>query len=133
MTKIFSRFSIHKSITDITEISVKNRKLYVSAIFDCFHLEVFVVTMNTNMCTELYMKTLRDAHNKHPELFRAIYHSDCRNQYTSNDYRAAMKQYGFIQNMNNDVGRCHNNARCKSMWSKLKEELFCSRYDTTKL
>lgn len=29
--------------------------------------------------------------------------------------------------MNSAGGRCHDNARCESMWARLKEELFYSR------
>ena len=45
-------------------------------------------------------------------------------QYTSSEYRAAIKLYGINQSMNSDGGRCHDNARCESMWARLKEELF---------
>ena len=122
-----------KCITDMTEIPVKGGKLYVSAIFDCYHLEVLGLAMDTNMRAELCIKTLSDAHNKHPELYGAIIHSDRGSQYTSNDYRAAMKRHGFIQSMNSDGGRCHDNARCESMWGRMKEELLYGRYDTTKM
>ena len=29
--------------------------------------------------------------------------------------------------------RCHDNARCESMWARLKEELFHGRYNTKKM
>jgi putative transposase len=29
--------------------------------------------------------------------------------------------------MNSSGGRCHDNARCESMWARLKEELFYCR------
>lgn len=122
-----------KCITDMTEVPVKGEKLYVSAIFDCFHLEVLGLAMDTNMRAELCIKTLQDAHNKHPELCGAIIHSDRGSQYTSNDYRAAMKRHGFIKSMNSDSGRCHDNARCESMWARMKEELLYGQYDTTKI
>ena len=35
--------------------------------------------------------------------------------------------------MNSDGGRCHDNARCESMWARMKEELFYDRYDTEKM
>lgn len=122
-----------KCVTDMTEIPVKGGKLYVSAIFDCYHLEVLGLAMDTNMRAELCLKTLAAAHNKHPELRGAIIHSDRGSQYTSYDYRVAMKRHGFIQSMNSDGGRCHDNARCESMWARMKEELFYGRYDTTKM
>ena len=35
--------------------------------------------------------------------------------------------------MNSAGGRCHDNARCESMWARFKEELLYGRYDTTKM
>ena len=35
--------------------------------------------------------------------------------------------------MNSDGGRCHDNAHCKSMWDRMKSELFYGRYDIRKL
>ncbi len=32
--------------------------------------------------------------------------------------------------MNSDKGRCHDNVQCKSMWARLKEELFYGRIRT---
>ena len=31
------------------------------------------------------------------------------------------------QSMNSDGGRCHDNARCESMWARMKCELFYDR------
>ena len=31
--------------------------------------------------------------------------------------------------MNSAGGRCHDNARCESMWARMKEELFYNRED----
>ena len=42
---------------------------------------------------------------------------------------SALKKYGIIQSMNSAGGRCHDNARCESMWARMKEELFYSRED----
>ena len=122
-----------KCVTDMTEIPVKGGKLYVSAIFDCYHLEVLGLAIDTNMRAELCIKTLADAQNKHPELHGVTIHSDRGSQYTSHDYRAAMKRHVFIQSMNSDCGRYHDNARCESMWARMKEELLYDRYDTTKM
>ena len=54
-------------------------------------------------------------------------HSDRGSQYTSELYRAALRDNQIIQSMNSAGGRCHDNARCESMWARMKEELFYSR------
>ena len=45
----------------------------------------------------------------------------------------AVRQYGIQQSMNSGGGRCHDNARCESMWAGMKSELLYDRYDTEKI
>jgi len=35
--------------------------------------------------------------------------------------------------MNSAAGRCHDNAKCESLWGRFKEELLYGRYDTAKM
>lgn len=119
-----------KCVTDITEIKAKDGKLYVSAIFDCFNSEVLGLAMADNMRAELCVTTLKNAIMKFPELSGAIVHSDRGSQYTSAEYRAAISKYRIVQSMNSAGGRCHDNARCESMWGRMKEELLYGRYKT---
>ena len=119
-----------KCVTDITEIKAKDGKLYVSAIFDCFNSEVLGIAMADNMRTELCVTTLKNAVMKYPDLEGAIIHSDRGSQYTSAEYRAAISKYNIVQSMNSAGGRCHDNARCESMWGRMKEELLYGRYKT---
>ena len=37
------------------------------------------------------------------------------------------------QSMNSAGGRCHDNARCESMWARMKTELLYGRYDTKQM
>lgn len=119
-----------KCVTDITEIKGMNGKLYVSGIFDCYDTAVLGLAMDTHMKTSLCVRTLKNAYLHYPELRNAIIHSDRGSQYTSKEYREAINQYGFRQSMNSDGGRCHDNARCESMWARMKEELFYGRIRT---
>ena len=122
-----------KTVTDITEIKCLDGKLYTSAIFDCFDLTVLGLSMDTNMKAPLCVETLKNAMLAYPELRGAIVHSDRGTQYTSAEYRKAIKLYGIDQSMNSDGGRCHDNARCESMWARMKSELLYDRYDTEKM
>ena len=76
---------------------------------------------------ELCVETVKSAIKSYPDLRGAILHSDRGSQYTSEKYREALKHAGFVQSMNSAGGRCHDNARCESMWARMKEELFYSR------
>lgn len=122
-----------KCVTDITEIKARDEKLYVSAIFDCFDSSVIGLAMDTNMNAPLCVKTLENTVKAYPGIRAAILHSDRGSQYTSRHFRDAIRQYGIQQSMNSAAGRCHDNARCESMWARMKSELLYDRYDTEKL
>ena len=116
-----------KCVTDITEVKGKNGKLYVSAIFDCYDLTAVGLSMDDNMIAELCAATVENTTAAYPEFCGAVLHSDRGSQYTSDSYRAALNEYGVRQSMNSAGGRCHDNARCVSMWARMKNELFYSR------
>ena len=107
---------LEKCITDVTEIKTLDGKLYISAIFDCFDLTVLGLAMDTNMKATLCERTLENAYKAYPDIRGSILHSDRGTQYTSKLYRKAIKKYGIQQSMNSAGGRCHDNARCESMW-----------------
>ena len=96
-------------------------------------LTVLGLAMDTNMKAPLCVGTLKNAVKAFPGLKGAIVHSDRGTQYTSEAYRNAIKKYGINQSMNSDGGRCHDNARCESMWARMKSELLYGRYDTKKM
>ena len=116
-----------KCVTDITEVKGKNGKLYVSAIFDYYDLTSVGLSMDDNMRAELCAATVENTTAAYPEFCGAVLHSDRGSQYTSDSYRAALNEYGVRQSMNSAGGRCHDNARCVSMWARMKNELFYSR------
>ncbi len=118
---------LKKCVTDITEIKAKDGRLYVSAIFDCYDLMPNGLAMADHMRAELCCETLKNARLRFPEIRGAILHSDRGSQYTSAAYRAAIQTYGIVQSMNSAGGRCHDNARCESIWARMKEELFYHR------
>lgn len=122
-----------KAVTDITEIPCANeQKLYVSGLFDCFDLFPLGLCMADNMRAELCVETIKEAAKMH-DIRGIIAHSDMGSQYTSADYRDALAKYGIIQSMNGAAGRCHDNARCESIWGRFKEECLYGRYDTKKM
>ena len=128
-----SQEPLKKCVTDITEIKAKDGKLYVSAIFDCFDAAVLGLSMDTSMKAALCERTLDNAVRAYPGLQGAMIHSDRGAQYTSETYRRAVAKYGIRQSMNSAGGRCHDNARCESMWARMKEELLYGRHDTEKM
>lgn len=124
---------LKKCVTDITEIKARDGKLYVSAIFDCFDSGILGLAMDSNMRASLCERTLTNAVMAYPDIRGAILHSDRGRQYTSETYRKAIARYNIRQSMNSAGGRCHDNARCESMWARMKSELLYGRYDTEEM
>ena len=73
--------------------------------------------------------TIENAKKAYPNIGGCIIHSDRGSQYTSAEYRDLIQRYGIVQSMNSAGGRCHDNARCESMWARMKEEMFYSQGD----
>ncbi len=119
-----------KCVTDITEVPTADGKLYIAAYEDCFNNEVLGLSMADNMRAGLCVNALTTAVSLHPKLRGAISHSDRGSQYTSLEYRAALERFGIRQSMNSAGGRCHDNAKCESLWGRFKEELLYGRYKT---
>lgn len=62
-----------------------------------------------------------------------VIHSCRGSQYTSQTYGNAALKDDIQQSMNSAGGRCYDNARCESMWARMKSELLYGRYDTEKM
>ena len=122
---------LEKAVTDISEVKAKDGKIYVSVIFDCFDLMPLGIAIEDNMRASLCCRTIENAKKAYPGIKGCIVHSDRGSQYTSEEYREVIDKYGIIQSMNSAGGRCHDNARCESMWARMKEELFYIRDDKT--
>jgi transposase InsO family protein len=120
-----------KLVTDITEFPACNGKVYTSAVFDCFDDACLGLSTARHMRAELVIETFQQAAGRY-DLRGAISHSDRGSQYTSEEFRLCIKQFGLIQSMNSAAGRCHDNAKCESMWGRGKSEILAI-YDTRKM
>lgn len=121
-----------KLVSDITQLPTANGPLYISAVFDCFDNACLGLSMDDNMKTPLVIQSLESAHKLHG-ISGAVFHTDRGSQYTSAEFRDCLRQVGVIQSMNSDGGRCHDNAKCESMWARFKTESIYGRHDTSKM
>ena len=120
-----------KTVTDITEWTACDGKVYHSAVFDCFDNACLGLSLSDNMRAELCVETFKQAAVNY-NLRGAISHSDRGSQYTSEEFRVTLEKYGIVQSMNGAAGRCHDNAKCESMWGRGKWEIMAC-FDTTKM
>jgi transposase InsO family protein len=120
-----------KTVTDITEWTACDGKVYQSGVFDCFDNACLGLSLADNMRAELCIETYLQAAGRY-DLRGAVSHSDRGSQYTSEEFRRALADLGIVQSMNSAAGRCHDNAKCESMWARGKEEIMAC-YDTKKM
>jgi transposase InsO family protein len=120
-----------KTVTDITEWTACDGKVYQSGVFDCFDNACLGLSLADNMRMELCIETYLQAAGRY-DLRGAVSHSDRGSQYTSEEFRRVLAGLGIIQSMNSAAGRCHDNAKCESMWARGKEEIMAC-YDTEKM
>ena len=114
---------LQKLLSDITEIQCCNGKLYLSAVLDCYNGEILSVSMDDNMKKELCIRTVKELEMQYGKkrLAGAIFHSDRGSQYTSEAFKASLKDAGLIQSLSG-VGHCFDNARMESFFATLKKE-----------
>jgi transposase InsO family protein len=120
-----------KILTDVMEVPcINDEKIYLSAMFDCFNGEIIALKMADNMRAQLCVDTLKAA-IKGRDVKGLIVHSDRGSQYTSKEYREALKKYGIVQSMSG-TGRCYDNARMESFFATLRKEKL-SEYKTEQM
>jgi len=120
-----------KIVTDITEYRACDGGIYVSAVFDCYDNMCLGLTAADSMGAEFVVETFDQAARRY-DLRGAVAHSDRGSQYTSKAFRNALEEFSIKQSMNGAAGRCHDNAKCESMWARGKCEIK-SVYDISQL
>lgn len=110
-----------KLLTDISQISCRDGKLYISPIMDCFNGEIISLVMRSNMRKELCIDTFNAAAKRFP-LNGAILHSDRGSQYTSEAFREKLSNASVLQSLSGS-NHCFDNARMESFFATLKKEL----------
>lgn len=109
-----------KWLTDITEVSCIDSKLYLAPVLDCFDGSIVGFKTDDNMRAELCVDAFKWACKKHNTRGMTL-HIDRGSQYTSHAFRSMLNQYGAIQSMSS-TGRCYDNARMESFFATLKKE-----------
>ena len=110
-----------KWLTDITEVSCSDGKLYVAPVLDCFGGEIINIEMEDHMRKELCIQAIKNAYKSRTPGNGVLIHSDAGSQYTSENYKKMLGKYRAIQSMS-DVGKCYDNARMESFFATLKKE-----------
>ena len=112
-----------KWVTDVTEFSVGERKLYLSPVMDLFDRQIIAYSIGLSPNLELTNTSLREALTSLEDGQRPLVHSDQGFQYQHASWRALLEGAGAVQSMSRK-GNCYDNAVMENFFGHLKEELF---------
>ena len=112
-----------KWVTDVTEFSVGDRKLYLSPIMDLFDRQIISYTIGSSPNLELTNASLREALTRLQDGQKPLVHSDQGFQYQHVSWRTLLEGAGAVQSMSRK-GNCYDNAVMENFFGHLKEELF---------
>jgi transposase InsO family protein len=113
-------------VADITYIQSQGSWLYLAAILDLYSRKIVGWAMSERIDTALVLSAFAMAllHRNPPR--GLLFHSDRGVQYTSAEYRRALRKAGLVTSMSRK-GNCYDNASMESFWSTLKLELVFRR------
>ena len=108
-------------LTDITEIKVDTKKIFISTIYDTYDNYPVSCEISERNDSELVERTLNKALEKYNNI-SPLFHSDRGFQYTREAFRNKLNNLGFIQSMSR-VSRCIDNGPMESFQGIMKDEI----------
>ncbi|MFF1614850.1 IS3 family transposase [Amycolatopsis sp. NPDC058278] len=114
-----------KWLTDITEHSTSEGKLYLCAIKDCCSNKIVGYSIASHMRASLAVSALRNAIALRDPAGTVV-HSDRGAQFRSAAYRRLLRAHGLTGSMGR-VGACGDNAAMESFFSLLQKNVLDTR------
>ncbi len=111
-----------KWTTDVTQVSIKDAKLYLSPILDMFNGEIISYTLSNSPNLKMVTSMLGKAFKQHKDLRGLVMHSDQGWHYQHIQYRQMLKSKGIVQSMSRK-GNCLDNAMMENFFGLMKNEL----------
>ena len=109
-------------IGDITYIKTWEGWLYLATVIDCCTKMVFGYAMADHMKTSLVVEAIDMVMRIHNIPAGAIFHSDRGCQYSSEEFRAKLRELGIRPSVGR-TGVCWDNAMAESFNGSIKNEL----------
>lgn len=110
-----------KWVTDITQISTQEGKLYLCVVIDLYSKEVIGWSMHHRQDRQMAIRAAEMAHWHRRGITPVILHSDRGCQFTSDAYQRYLAHNLLISSMS-AVGHCGDNAACEGFFGMLKRE-----------
>ncbi len=115
-----------KWATDVTEVKIKGRKLYLSPILDMFNGEIVSYSISYHPDMKMISCMLNKAFHKFDNLKGLILHSDQGWQYQHVIYQDMLKDRDITQSMSRK-GNCLDNSMMENFFGLMKKELLYLR------
>ncbi len=115
-----------KWLTDITEFSLSNGKLYLSPIIDCFDGKPICWSISENPDSKLVNGMLDKAIALLKDGEKPIIHSDRGKHYRWKSWIDKMKEAGLKRSMSRK-GCSPDNSACEGFFGTIKNEMFYNR------
>jgi putative transposase len=111
-----------KWTTDITQVSIHDKKLYLSPILDMFNGEIISYSISSSPSLKLVIAMLNNAFRKVKDTEGMVIHSDQGWHYQHLKYQQILKDHGIIQSMSRK-GNCLDNSIMENFFGVMKSEL----------
>ena len=111
-----------KWTTDITEVKIKEKKIYLSPILDMFNSEIISYSISYSANFNLIKDMLNKAFDKQNDLNGLILHSDQGWHYQLQQYQNMLIDKKIIQSMSRK-GNCLDNSIMENFFGIMKTEL----------
>jgi putative transposase len=117
-----SEHPLLKLVTDVTEFSINNKKIFLSAVLDLYNSEIIGYSISHNDNLHLIINNMKMIFKKLSKGNHTILHSDQGTLYKSLWYQRNIAEHGIIQSMSRK-GNCYDNAVIENFFGILKSEL----------
>ena len=111
-----------KWTTDISQVCIKDEKLYISPILDMYNGEIITYTLSRSPNLKMVTDMLRKAFRKYDNLDGLTMHSDQGWHYQHTMYQKILKDNSVVQSMSRK-GNCLDNAMMENFFGLMKSEL----------
>ena len=111
-----------KIVSDVTELSLKGFKLYLSIFQDLFNNEIRAYSISASPSVPFVLAGLHKLVEVVPADAQCIIHTDQGHHYQRKQYRDVFEQHpNIIQSMSRK-GNCYDNGACESWFGRFKDE-----------
>ena len=111
-----------KWTTDVTQVCINDKKLYLSPILDMFNGEIISYCISSSPNLQMVISMLKKAFREHHNTDGLVMHSDQGWHYQHTKYQKMLKDHGIVQSMSRK-GNCLDNAIMENFFGLMKNEL----------